>query len=229
MLNNHRYIMFPPEGQTSAPDVTFAASTAMATFAPWKPYRIIRWGVVVTVAPVDNASNTLAFRGDIYPTPIGTGTKVATGSTATVQTANGYNASNAAVFYVDTGGGTLTVPNSQLVSPATVPIGTVLWHNVNPQATQAGGYYPAPDTALIPPGGVSTQLVIYPGQSFQVFCTAVPASAPGHGKFVLEVEDQAFVADFNNNAMVVSGYPNTNGTTPTPSWPFSVGSLNYQS
>ena len=209
-------------------DVTYAASTAMATFAPAnKPYRIIRWGTIATVAPVDTGAATLVFRGDVYPTPIGTGTKVFTGATATVQTANGYNSSNSQAFYVDTGGGTLTVPNVALVSPATVPIGTVLWHNVNPQTTQTGGYYPAPDTALISPGGASVQLVVWPGQSFQIYCTAVPSTA-GHGVFFIEVEELAFVADYNNNAMVLSGYPSTNGTTPTPSWPFSVGALNYQ-
>jgi hypothetical protein len=221
-----RPIMTPAEGLLT--DVTYAATTAMATFAPAnKPYRIIRWGTTVTVAPVDNSTNTLAFRGDVYPTPIGTGTKVFTGATVS-NTSTGYNSSNSVTNYIDTGGGTLTVPNVQLVSPATVPIGTVLWHNVNPQAAQTGGYYPAPDTALIPPGGVSIQLVIFPGQSFQIFCTAV-GSTPGHGKFWIEVEELAFVADYNNNALVLSGYPSTNGTTPTPSWPFSVGSLNYQS
>lgn len=226
LTNVRRTIITPAEGLVT--DVTFVAATAMATFAPYKPYRIIRWGAIVTIAPVDNASNTLQFRGDVYPTPIGTGTKVATGST-TSNANTGYNSTNQPTFYVDTGGGTLTVPNAQLVSPATVPIGTVLFHTVNPQAAQTGGYYPAPDTALIPPGGVNTQLVIYPGQSFQIFCVGVPASTAGHGKFFIDVEEQAFTADFNNNAMVVSGYPNTNGTTPTPSWPFSVGSLNYQS
>ena len=214
-----------------ATDVTFVASnTAMAVFAPAnRPYRIIRWGVTITVAPVSTNTSVLTFRGDVYPTPIGTGTIVATGATATVQTANGYNSSNSNAFYVDTGGGTLSVPNAQMVvATGTVPIGTVLWHNVNPQATQTGGYYPAPDTALIPPGGVSTQLNIYPGQSFQITCTAIPNSAAGHGVFWVEVEEQAFVADYNNTGMVLSGYPSTNGTTPTPSWPFSVGSLNYQ-
>jgi hypothetical protein len=210
-------------------DVTYAASTIMATFAPAnRPYRIIRWGTTVTVAPVDTGSAKLAFRGDVLPTPIGTGTTVATGATTTVQSANGYNSSNSLAFYVDTGGGTLTVPNAQLVSPAVVAIGTVVWHNVNPQATQTGGYYPAADTALISPGGASVQLVIWPGQSFNIYCTNV-SSTPGHGVFWIEVEEMSFVADYNNTAAVLSGYPSSNGTTPTPSWPFSVASLNYQS
>lgn len=226
MTNVRRTIITPAEGLST--DVTFAGSnTAMAVFAPYKPYRIIRWGVIITVAPVDTGSATLQFRGDVFPTPIGTGSILATGST-TSNSGTGYNSSNAPVFYVDTGGGTLTVPNSQLKSPATVPIGTLIFHTVNPQAAQTGGYYPAPETALIPPGGVDTQLVIFPGQSFQVTCTAVP-STPGHGKIFIDVEEQAFVADFNNNAFVLSGYPSSNGTTPTPSWPFYVGSLNYQS
>jgi hypothetical protein len=140
----------------------------------------------------------LQFRGDVYPTPIGSGTKVYTGATATFGGAStSYNASNTPQFYVDTGGGTLTIANALLVSPATVPIGSVLWHTVNPQAAQTGGYYPAPDTSLIPPGGVNTGLVIYPGQSFQIYCVTGTTSTPGHGKFFIDIEEQAFVADYN--------------------------------
>lgn len=228
MTLNRRTLMTPADGLIT--DVPFAATTAMATFAPSdRPYRIIRWGTICTVAPVDTGSANLAFRGDVYPTPIGSGTKVFTGATATFGGAStSYNASNTPQFYVDTGGGTLTIANALLVSPATVPIGSVLWHTVNPQAAQTGGYYPAPDTSLIPPGGVNTGLVIYPGQSFQIYCVTV-GSTPGHGKFFIDVEEQAFVADYNNNPQVVSGYPSTNGTTPTPSWPFSVAAFNAQS
>ena len=228
MTLNRRTLLTPADGLIT--DVTFAASTAMATFAPSdRPYRIVRWGTIVTVAPVDTGSANLQFRGDIYPTPIGSGTKVATGATATFGGAStSYNASNAPQFYVDTGGGTLTITNAQLKSPATVPIGSVLWHTVNPQAAGGSGYYPDPDTALTPPGGVDIQLVIFPGQSFQIYCVGVGSTA-GHGKFFIDIEEQAFVADYNNNPQVTSGYPSTNGTTPTPSWPFSVAAFNAQS
>lgn len=227
MMINTRYTLITPAPGLGT-DKLFAASTLMAQFAPgFKAYRIIRWGVTVTVAPVDTGSANLQFRGDVATTPTGS-TLLLTGATTNVQAASGYNATNSPGLNVDTGGGTLTVPNVQIKSPATVPIGTVLWHNVNMQAAQTGGYYPAPDTALIPPGGASTQLVIWPGQSFRIFCVSVGTTA-GNGQFFVDVEEMAGVADYNNNAGVVSGYPSTNGTTPTPSWPFSVGSLNYQS
>lgn len=226
MQNIHEIIYAPPNGTVGA-QTTYAASTVMLTYTPSRPVRIIRWGTIVTTAPVSTNTTTLQFQGNIWPTA-NVNTNAIAGATTSIQ-ATGYNSSNSPLFYVDTAGGTLTIANALLVSPATVPIGSVLWHNVNPQAAQTGGYYPAPDTALIPPGGVATQLVIYPGQSFVINCVAVPNSVAGAGKFFLEVEEQAFVADYNNNPMVVTGYPSGNGTTPTPSWPFAVASFNAQS
>jgi hypothetical protein len=227
MLNfKHRVIQNPAEGLVTGFAITFASSTVMLQFQPSKPVRIVRWGAVVTTTASDSGSATLVFTGNVWPTA-GSSASAVVGSTTTVQSANGYNASNAAVFYVDTAGGSLTVPNAQLNAGGGVVAGSVIWHNVNPQATQTGGYYPAPDTALIPPGGVSTQLVIYPGQSFVINCTGVGSTA-GAGKLFLEVEEQPFVADFNNNALVVSGYP-SNSTTPTPSLPFAHAAFNYQS
>lgn len=225
MQNIHEIIYSPPNGSVGS-QVTFAASTSMLTYTPSRPVRIIRWGAIVTTAPVDTGTANLQFTGDLWPTA-NVNTGKTTGSTTSIQ-ATGYNASNSPLFYVDTAGGSLTILNAQIKSPATVPIGSVLWHNVNPQAAQTGGYYPAPDTALIPPGGVDTQLVIYPGQSFVINCVSV-GTTPGAGKFFLEVEEQAFVADYNNNPMVVTGYPSSNGTTPTPSWPFAVAAFNAQS
>lgn len=222
-----RTIQNPAEGLVSSFAITYAAGpTVMLQYQPAKPCRIVRWGTVVTTTASDNASGTLKFTLDVWPTA-GSSTSATQGSTATVQTATGYNSSNAPAFYVDTAGGSVTVPNSLLNAGGGLLAGSVVWHNVNPQATQTGGYYPAADTALIPPGGVDTQLVIYPGQSVVITCRAVGSTA-GAGKFFLEIEEQAFNADFNNNPMVVSGYPNTNGTTPTPSWPFAHSVYNYQ-
>lgn len=216
----HRTVMDPAEGSGSPITIT-TAGTAVLTLTPARPVRIIRYGVIVTTA-ITATSNNMQLVGNAYAGPNASGTKT-TGSTVTFGGNSVYNASNAPTGYIDTAGGTCTVANANLSS---LTAGVVLWHDVNPQAAQTGGYYPAPDTALIPPGGVSTQLVIYPGQSFQV----VSANTMTAGAVIgfVEIEDQAFTADFNNNAMVVSGYPSTNGTTPTPSWPFAYSPVNAQ-
>lgn len=221
MLNYyHRIITAPAEGVGTP--VVFTSAAAVLTYSPTRPVRIVRWGAVISTA-VTHASNNFVLRGDYCPLPNAGGT-IVTGSTATFGGNTVYNASNAPTGYIDTAGGTATVLNASLGS---LTAGVVFWHNVNSQAAQTGGYYPAPDTALIPPGGVDTQLVVFPGASFRIFC--VNAMTAGQGFLFLEIEEQAFVSDFNNNAIVVSGYPSTNGTTPTPSWPFQVGLVNAQS
>lgn len=228
MLNLvRRVVQNPAEGLVSSHTVTIAASTAMMIYNPIKPCRVVRWGCLVTGAISDDASGTLKFRLDTYPEPNAAGTAIATGATTSVSSQSGYNASNSPAFYYDAGGGTISVTNATL-NPTGFAVGQVLWHNVNPQAAGASGYYPDPDTNLTPPGGVDTQLVLYPGGSARIYCVNAP-STPGSGIFWMEIEDQAWVADYNNNAAVVSGYPSTNGTTPTPSWPFQVGASNYQS
>lgn len=216
----HRTIMNPSEGGNTATTFTTAA-TVLITFSPSRPVRIVRYGVVITTAVT--GVNPFQLVGSVFANVLGTGTKT-TGSTTTVQSATGYNSSNTPVFYVDTAGGTCTVPTASFSS---LSIGAVVWHNVNPQAAQTGGYYPAPDAAFIPPGGVSTQLVIYPGQSFQV--AQANTLTAGAGVAFLEVEEQAFQADFNNNQLVASGMGLiTPSILPTPSDPFANGAVNAQ-
>jgi len=218
----HRMISNPPEGNAGGGTIPLMTSAAaVMTYNPSRPVRIVRYGIIVTTA-ITHASNNFQLRGDYCPLVQAGGT-IVTGATATVQQASGYNSSNSPVFNVDTAGGTATVLNANLGSLA---IGAVMWHNVNPQAAQTGGYYPAPDTALIPPGGVDTGLVIYPGNSFRIFC--VNGMTTGAGVVFLEIEEQSFTSDFNNNQLLVTGYPN-NGTIPTPSSPFAVSAVNAQS
>lgn len=226
MTRNRKIIFNPAEGVPGASGIQTISAAVMLEFSPIVPVRVVRWGFIATAAISDNATGTLTLTGNLWPTTH-SATSATVGST-TSNTGTGYNSSNAPTFYVDTAGGSLTVPNSLLNAGGGIAAGAVAWHNVNPQTSQTGGYYPAADTALIAPGGVDTQLLIYPGQSFVINCTAAP-STPGSAKFFVDVEEQAFVADFNNNAAVVSGYPSTNGTTPTPSWPFAHTVLNYQS
>lgn len=228
-LNNlHRMIQNPAEGLVTSPFIQFATTTAMLLFTPSRPCRIVRWGVVVgNTAPVAASTVTLKFTGDVFAAPGGTQT---TGSTTSFGGAStSYNSSNSPVFYVDTAGGSLTVPVAAITAATqTVVAGSVLWHNVNPQVSQTGGYYPAPDTALISPGGVDTQLLIYPGQQFQVTCATVGTTTAGYGKIFLEVEEQGFVADYNNNQLVTTGVQPT-AILPTPSSPLAWFAVNAQS
>lgn len=217
----HRTITNPAEGSGGTPITITTAATKFLTLTPSRPMRIVRWGCLVTTA-ITATSNAFQMQGNAYAGPNATGTETA-GATTTVQNGTGYNSSNTPALYYDTAGGTATVANANLGS---VTAGVMVWHNVNMQAPQTGGYYPAPDTALIPPGGVDTQLVIYPGQSFVL--ASVNTLTAGAVIGFVEVEDLSFVADYNNNPMVLSGYPSSNGTTPTPSWPFAFTPINAQ-
>jgi hypothetical protein len=221
----HRVITNPAEGQTTTP-VTFVAATNLMIYTPVRPIRVVRWGVILTTAPT--GTGPLQFVGNTATLPQGGGT-VVTGASTLIQ-ATGYNASNSPQFFVDTAGGSLTLPAASFGS---VVAGSMLWHTVNAQTAQAGGYYPAPDTALIPPGGVDTQLVIYPGQSFIIRSVTVGGTTAGAGVIWLEEEELAFQADFSNNPMVLSGIPGgfglTGSITPTPSLPFPYAPFNGQS
>jgi hypothetical protein len=223
----HRIIQNPAEGLVTSPGITFVSSTTnMLLFNPSRPVRIVRWGVVIMTTATDaGSSHGLKFTCNTYTAAAATGTQVTGSTTSFGGASTGYNASNNPVFYIDTAGGSLSVPNSVLA--AGLAVGTVLWHNVNPQVSQTGGYYPAADTALIPPGGVNTGLVIYPGQSCSIQCADIGSTA-GAGKIWLEVEEQPFVVDYNNNQYAVTGYP-ANGTTPTPSNVAGNTMINYQS
>jgi hypothetical protein len=222
----HRTIQNPAEGLVTSPGITFVSSaTNMLLFNPSRPVRIVRWGVVIMTTATDAGStHGLKFTCDTYTSAGATGTHV-TGSTTSFGGANtGYNASNNPVFYIDTAGGSLSVPNAVLALG--LAVGTVLWHNVNPLTSQTGGYYPAPDTALISPGGVSTQLVIYPGQSVSIACADIGSTA-GAGKIFLEVQEQPFQVDYNNNQLAVTGVLST--IVPTPSSVAGNVIINYQS
>lgn len=231
-----RTIQNPAEGLVTSAAITFSTAS-MLVMTPAKPVRIIRWGTIVTTAPVAGNTVTLKFTGDVWPNA-NVNTNAVSGSTASFGGSNSaYNASNQPVFYVDTAGGSLTVPVAAItVATATVVIGSVLWHNVNPQAAQdSTGYYPAPDTSFYPPGGVSTQLVIFPGQSFVITCASVGTTTAGAGKMWVEIEEQPFQADYNNNPGVLSGFPtgNISGSSssiiPSPSSPFAFAGINAQS
>ena len=59
-------------------------------------------------------------------------------------------------------------------------------------------------------------------------CTAIPSTS-GVGKMWMEIEEQAFVADYNNNPLVQTGLQGTPAILPTPSDPVANKFYNYQS
>src|SRR5260370_1423121 len=79
--------------------ITFTtAGTACLIYSPARPVRVVRYGVVVKVAPT--GSNPLVLRGDVFPQPMAGGAAVVGATTSTAGT--GYNSSNAPTFFVDT-------------------------------------------------------------------------------------------------------------------------------
>jgi hypothetical protein len=223
MLNIlHKIYQNPAEGLVTAAAITFSTATMMVVTPP-RPIRVIRWGAIITTAAADNASATLKFTCDIWPVA-NASTNAISGATSTITGSTGYNSTTPPAFYVDTAGGSLTVPNALLTASGGLKIGSTIYHNVNPQSGATAypanpsvtTYYPQPDAANAAPGGVSTQLVIYPGNSVAIVCAAVGNTA-GAGKIWMEVEELAFVADLNNNAAAATGIPST--IVPTPSDP----------
>lgn len=219
----HRVITNPADmgGTTTGQATLTGANAVIQTLTAFRPMRIVRWGVVVTTTIT--GAGTFQLAGGVRVGPLFASGTTTAGSTATVQIANGYNSSNSPAFFVDTAGGTATIPNASLSS---LTPGAVIYHNVNPQVAQTGGYYPAPDTAFIPPGGVSTQLWLAPGNSFQL--TSVNAMTAGAVCSFIEVEEQAWTADFNNNQMLPAGFAGLSSILPTPSDPAQVAIFNAQ-
>ena len=227
----HTVYYSPPAGIVgSGAAVTFSASTTtpIATWTWARPVRIIRWGAIITTAATDNSTSTLKFTGNLWY-QANVNTNQVAGATTTITSATGYNSSNMPAFYSDTAGGSLTVPNALLTGTGGLAIGSVIYHNVNPQAATSN-YYPANPEITISStgalsvtsgGGLDTQLVIYPGYTFAIMSTTVPNTA-GAGVMFVEVEEQAFVAPYNNNQLAVTGVPAA--ALPLPSDP--QGSLN---
>lgn len=219
----HRFITNPADmGGTTAGQATLTGANAIIqTLTALRPMRIVRYGVIVTTAIT--GAGAFQLQMNFKPGPLYASGTVVNGATAIVQTASGYNSSNSPVFYVDTAGGTCTVPNASL---SNLVVGAVLYHTVNPQAAQTGGYYPAPATAFIPPGGVDTQLWLAPGNSVQI--VSVNAMTAGAVVSFIEVEEQGWVGDFNNNQILPTGVQPAS-ILPTPSSPAQVGIFNGQS
>lgn len=170
--NLHGRLSNPPQGATSG-YVSVTVAGDILRVAPVAPIQIVRWGFDAAVGVAD-ATNALKLTGDVRPT-MGSNTGRTTGATTTVSSQTGYNASSQPAFLTDTAGGslTLTAAASQLAA------GKGVSHEVNPQAGSGSpSLYPQPDTAFSAPGGVDTQLVIYPGQEFVI---AVQATAPAAG------------------------------------------------
>lgn len=223
----HKRITNPSEGGVGG-YASFASAADIFRWSPGAPAMVLRWGVIATTT-VNDGSNGLKLTCDLRPTA-GSDTGRLKGATYTVASQGGYNAAASPAFYIDYGGTgttlglgggsiTLTASATQIVA------GKGVYHNVNPQAptgstlasgviTALGGYYPSPDTAFVPPGGIPTQFMVYPGQEVVI---AVQATAPGAGAGVifLEVIEQAFQGDYNNYGDVLSGVPSS--ISPTPS------------
>lgn len=234
-FSQRRIIAQPTDGtlgySTTTCGTTPTTSNAgvMLYFAPTRPSRVVRWGYIVGSVMQDNASATFTMKCNLWPELV-TSTNAVTGLTTAVSTQTGYNSSSLPAYYTDLAGGTITVSNATLTNGTGIVAGSMLYHNVFPQTGNSsllGGlstYYPAPEQTvssvgaytLVPPGGVSTQFVVWPGQAVVLVCTAVGAT-PGAAKFWLEIEEQAFVAPNNNNPNVTTGVPSA--IRPTPSDP----------
>ena len=231
-----RHVVFnPAEGLpgaagTSTITIAASASAAMLLYFPTRPVRVVRWGFVAGVKISDNSSGVLTLKCNLWPEGISNSNAVV-GATTAVSSQTGYNSTSLPAYYTDLAGGTISVSNATLTASAGIPLGSLLYHNVWPQTAGTfltsggtGSYYPNPSQSvssvgaytLAPPGGVSTQFVVYPGQAVSITATAVP-STPGSGKFFLELEEQAFTAPLNNNQLAVTGVPSS--IQPTPSDP----------
>ena len=229
-----RHIVYSPAeglpGAAGTSSITISAAD-MLLYYPTRPVRVVRWGFIATAKISDSGSNTLSLACSLRPEASSASNEVV-GATTAVSTQTGYNSTSLPAYYTDLAGGTITVPNSVLTASAGVPIGSMLYHTVWPQTAGTfltsggtGSYYPNPSQnvssagayTLSPPGGVSTQFVVYPGQCVAIKVVATAPSTPGNGKFWLEVEEQAFTAPLNNNQLAVTGVPS--GIWPTPSDP----------
>lgn len=228
---HHKRISNPTDGGTAS-YVSVTAAADVFRYSPGAPVQVLRWGFIATTT-VNDAANALKLTCDLRVTA-GTDTGRLTGNTFLVAAGSGYNAAGSPSIYIDYGGNgttlgfgggkiTLTASTTQVVA------GQGVFHNVNPQAptgstisggviSALGGYYPSPDTSFVPPGGISTQFVVYPGQEVVI---ANKATAPGAGAgiFFMEVCELPFQANSNNNAVVASGVPTS--IIPNPSNPGS--------
>lgn len=201
----------PPRGVAGAYISVAAAGDVFRYSAP-APFQVLRWGFIATTT-VSDATNGLKLTGDVRTTA-GSDVGRTTGSSATVASASGYNASGSPAFITDTAGGSLTVT----AAATQVAAGKGVYHDMNPQAViSPENLYPRPDTAFVPPGGVDTQLVIYPGQEFLI---AVQPVAPNAGAGILFIE----VLDMPNVGLGYAGLAALGPTSiaPTP----SQGSVN---
>lgn len=180
----HDRVTNPSQGSTAA-YISVAAGDVFR-LSPNAPIRIVRWGFICTTT-VNDATNALKLTGDIRVTA-GTDTGRVTGATTVVASQQGYNASNLPAFNTDAAGGSLTL----VASASQVAAGKGVYHDLNPQ-TGSGSplLYPQPDTAFVSPGGVDTQLVVYPGQEFLIKSQAT-APAAGAGIFFVEFEALGF-------------------------------------
>lgn len=230
----HKTISAPPEGATSA-YVSVAAGDLMR-YSPGKPVMLLRWGFIATTT-VNDAVNALKLSADLRVTA-GSDSGRLRGRTFVVSAGSGYNAQGSPAIYMDYGGNgttlgrgggsiTLTASASQLAA------GLGVWHGVNPQVptsstvvggivTAIGGIYPTPQPGLtgfpgggpVPPGGLPTQFIIYPGEELVI---ASNATAPGAGAGIVfaELIELPFTADGNSNSGAPTGVPSS--IVPTPS------------
>jgi hypothetical protein len=206
----HRIISNPAEGSTTA-SVALTAGPVLI-YAPWRPIRIVRWGMVC-VTTVNDTTNALKLTCDLRPTA-GSSTGQVTGASTLISAQTGWNASTLPQLFYDTKGGSITLT----ASASQVAAGQAIYHEVGPQAPSAAysPYYPDPDTAFDAGSGVATGFLVYPGQEV-VITSQATAPATGAGKFFLEVDEQAFAGSGDNNRIVVTGIPSI--LTPTPSDP----------
>lgn len=228
---HHKRLTNPAEGGTASYVVVTSAADVFR-YSPGAPCMVLRWGFIATTTVADaTAGHGLKLTCDLRPTA-GSDTGRLVGATFTVAAASGYNATGAPAFYIDYGGTGTTLGmggGSITLSPSATQVvaGQGVYHNLNPQAptgstvasgviTALGGNYPSPDTAFTPPGGVSTQFMVYPGQEVLIANranTVVPVA--GAGIFFMEVVEFPFVGGTNNYSGAASGIPSS--ISPTPS------------
>lgn len=206
-LSQHNRITNPPQGSAGA-YISVASAGDVFRYTPAAPVWVKRWGFLATTT-VNDATNALRLTMDLRPT-IGSNVSRTTGATTTVASQTGYNATGQPGFLVDTAGGSLTLTASatQLLA------GKGVYHDLNPQAATGSNpaLYPRPDTDFLPPGGVDTQFVVYPGQEIVI---AVQATAPGSGVGILFMEMQELPNQGTGYNQLGSILPSS--ISPTPS------------
>lgn len=212
----HRIASFPCMGDPTGTYKVVTSAADVFKLTPSAPIQILRWGMICTTTVNDaTAGHGLKLTGDVRITA-GSDSGRVTGLSTLVSAQTGYNGPSQPAFYYDTAGGSIKIQPSA----TQVVAGNFIYHTLAPQVPGTSNYYPDADTYFVSPGGVDTQLVIYPGQEFIIGVVAdatVPSA--GAGSFFCEFLQLPFQGTGYSGATQIV----PSSISPTPSNATNVG------